>query len=142
MLSRYYSSPAGGLREITAVSSICTTAGRALMAAAGMEGGEGRCQVLHLAQRCEDDLGGLSLPGCRERERGRAILLLLNDPALMHTQIHTHTLFRCLEGSRSAQEPHLKTTLESNTSCQRSRRPEHNRLKYVSRQTIILLITR
>lgn len=67
------------------------------MAALGMEGGERHCLVLHLAQRCEDDLGGLSLPGCRERERGRAILLLLNDPALMraraHTHIHTHRYF-------------------------------------------------
>lgn len=25
------------------------------------------------------------MPGCQKRERGRAILLLLNDPALMHT---------------------------------------------------------
>lgn len=91
MLSRYYSSPPGGLRGITSVSSICNTVGRSVMAALGMEGGERHRLVLHLAQRCEDDLGGLSLPGCREREQGRAILLLLNDPALMHARAHTYT---------------------------------------------------
>lgn len=39
------------------------------MGAAGMRGGGRRSQVLHLAQLCENDLRGLSLPGRRERER-------------------------------------------------------------------------
>ena len=102
------------------------------MAAASVEGGERRCQVLHLAQRCEDDLGGLSLPGCRERERGRAILLLLSDPALMLVQAHTrtHTLFQWLTQQQVKKSlPHLKTTQKaggSTCSNQNTRPPYTN----------------
>lgn len=140
MLSRYYSSPAGGLSEITAVSHICTTAGRALMAASGMEDGWGggwRCQVLHLAQRCEDDLRGLSLPGCREREQGWAILLLLNDPALMHTHIRTH-FFQCLEGCSGSHQHTWRPHYSQNQLARYSNKPHYKDSQY-DRHTYIRL---
>lgn len=110
MLSRYYCSPPGGLRQITAASGSCATVGRAVMAAVGMEGGERPCPVLHLAQRCEDDLGGLSLPGCRERERGPSNPITPQWPCLnAHTRTHAH--FSC--GSKAhtvvrKTPPHLR----------------------------------